>query len=315
MVALGWVNETAWDCAVIDLFSIASQGMDGRWIDFIWSQNGTALALPYSWLIRQLRHLCMWQHCIVAEKNEGGQNPAWYNNFHRVTSTDISWGQPLVLSVSFLSRGRNLGGVGGYVWMYYYMVSFKGQCGLWRWHKGLAEKLLLAGTFSSCCEMIALQITQVLCRLRSLPIHTRLAYRGFVWLVGSNYHLCRRLCRAATCPADCIWKHSEVVRYFCLGRWSKYVRELHLLAGHFGGAAWMLIARPLELSSTHLHVWRPFLYVFSASLNALNSCQTSWPCPDFSSCHIYNVCIKQALCPVFRLLFLFAFILSPAYFG
>lgn len=163
--------------------------------------------------------------------------------------------------------------------------------------------------------MPALQITQVLRRLRSLLIHTGLAYCDFVWLVGSNYHLCRGLCRATTCPADCIWKHIEAVRCFCLGRWSKYVRELRFLAGHFVGAAWTLTPRPLELSSTHLCVWIQFPHVFSASLNALNSCQTSWPCPDFSSYYIYNVCIKLTLCPVFRLLFLSPFILSPAYFG
>lgn len=74
----------------IDLFSIVSQGTVGRWVVFIWSQNGIASALPYSGLVRQLRHLCIRQHCPVAEKNEGGKTPTWYNNFQRITSTDIS---------------------------------------------------------------------------------------------------------------------------------------------------------------------------------------------------------------------------------
>lgn len=173
----------------------------------------------------------------------------------------------------------------------------------------MAEQLRRAGEFPACWEMPAIQITQVLYRLRSLLIHAGLAYPDFARLVGSKYSLDRELCRAITCPAGCTWKQVVVGRCYLFGRWSKYVRDLHFLESHFGGFAWMLTPRPLKLSSTHLRIWMQFPYVFCASLNALNSCQTIWPCPAFSSYYIYNVCIKTDSLSSFQTAF--SFLLHP----
>lgn len=176
----------------------------------------------------------------------------------------------------------------------------------------MTDQLQRAGEFPGCWEFIS--YTQVLCRLRALLIHAGLMYPDFVCLAGSKHSLAREHCRAITCPVDCTWKQ-VVVRCYCLGRWSRCGRQLHFLDGHFGGFAWMVAPRPLKLPSTQLRVWTQFPYIFSASLNALNSCQTIWPCPAFSSYYIYNVYIKLTLCPVFRLHFLSPSILFPEYFG
>lgn len=113
--------------------------------------------------------------------------------------------------------------------------------------------------------MLTLQITQVLCRLRSLLIHAGLAYCDYVWLVGSSYHLCRGLHRATTRLADCIWKQLEAARYFCLGGWSKYVRELHLevLHGRSQLSLWSFLA-PISVFEYNfymfsLQAWMPWI--------------------------------------------------------
>lgn len=119
----------------------------------------------------------------------------------------------------------------------------------WRWSLRLAQgtgRALVEGwQVSWQLEKPVIQIIWVLHRLRCLLILAGLTYRDFLCLMGSKYPpLGRELCRAITRTADCVWKQ-VVGQCYCLGRWSKYVRQLRFLDGHFRGFAWMLTPRPL----------------------------------------------------------------------